>query len=407
MKATFKLQNPWRYNSNYSIQYHKRAILSELLKNWGPQKIIGLVGSRQVGKSSIIYLLIDHLIRKKIDPKNIFYFNLDAFPLHELFSKVADLVYFMGIKGGDTRKADTKYLFIDEIQRLKNPGLFLKELYDLHLNLVIVYSGSSQIEIKSKLKEHLVGRVRMYEIQRLSFEEYLEFRRPILKEQAFKDYLVYGSYPAVALADSDGERVLALRDIVQTYIQKDIIEFLHVEDPVAFNKLLVLLAHQIGNLLSLEKCAKTLQLPRKEIKKYLAILEQTFILKFIYPFYKNYSKEIRKSSKVYFLDLGLRNFLIKNFESVELRSYDNGALFENFYLLQLLNEDIYGLNSIRYWRTTNQTEIDFIIQSPKKTWAVETKWSESGKPKSFETLASYYPKIMPHVMTKEHYLKNT
>ena len=281
----------------------------------------------------------------------------------------------------------------------------MKEFYDLNLNIKIIYSGSSQIEIKSKLKEHLVGRVRELEIQRLSFAEYCDFRKPISKKQALEEYMIFGSYPAVALAGNSEERELSLRDIYQSYIQKDIIEFLHIENVNAFNKLIILLSSQIGTLLNINNLSNALKVSRKEIEKYILILENTFIIKSISPFFKNYKKEITRIPKVYFLDLGLRNFALKNFFPLDLRN-DKGELFENFYLLELINSDPYGLNTINYWRTTNQTEVDFILSKGKNNvMAYETKWEKTSTPKSFYTLKKYYPKIKTSIISKNDFIK--
>lgn len=399
MQDIFQLQNPWRYKKELTFfhSYRNRDILKELFNNLENPKILGLIGSRQVGKSSILYLLIVHLINNNVPRECIFYFNLDDYRLHPLFEDITALLEFVG------QDENKKILFIDEIQRLKNPGLFLKELVDLHLNIKIIYSGSSQIEIKSKLKEYLVGRARQFEIHRLSFNEYLNFRKPITKEEALQDYLLFGSYPEVALANTHQERMIVLRDIIQSYVQKDIVEFLHVENAAAFNKLLILLAHQMGLLLNINNISKSLGISHYEVQKYITILEQTFIIKLIYPFYRNYKKEITKTPKVYFYDLGLRNFLLKKFETLTTRD-DVGELFENFYLIQLLHQDPYNLTTINFWRTTNQTEIDFIIQSAQALKAIEVKWQKSTSPKSFKTLKHYYPEIQTQLMTHEKFL---
>ena len=169
IREIFDLQNPWRFKSDYLFGLMERDILGPVLDNLENRKMLGMIGSRQVGKSSIIYLIIQFLIENEVDVNNIFYFNLDDLKLHELFDSIPDFIYFLGKAG------KKKYIFIDEVQRLENPGLFLKEIYDLDLNIKIIYSGSSQLEIKSKLKEHLVGRARQFNIHRLSFKEHLHF----------------------------------------------------------------------------------------------------------------------------------------------------------------------------------------------------------------------------------------
>lgn len=397
IREIFQLQNPWRSRRDYLFDFKTREILPELIKNLTNKKIIGIVGSRQVGKSSLIYLIIDHLIRSGAKKECIFYFNLDDLKLHELFQNIAEFIHFTG------KDTETKYIFVDEIQRLANPGLFLKELYDLNLNLKIFYSGSSQLEIRSKLKEHLVGRARQFELQRLSFEEYLNFRKPITKRDALNNCLIYGAYPGVVQEENNNERKLSIKDIYQSYIEKDVVDFLKISNIPAFNKLLVLLSNQNSKLLNINSLSKALKIARKEVEKYIAVLEHTFVIKLIYPFFKNYKKEITKTPKIYFLDLGLRNFIINNFNDVDLRN-DVGELFENFYLLELLNKDVYGFNKINFWRTTNQTEIDFIITEPEQVKAVEVKFRKTPLPKSFQTIKRHYPEIKTSLVSQDNFV---
>ena len=400
IKEIFNLQNPWRAGSTDAFRLKKRAILKLILDQLESRKISGIIGSRQVGKSSLLYLIIAHLIRqKKVDVNSIYYFNLDDLKLHELFHNIPRFIDFL--HPSDIRT----YVLIDEIQRLENPGLFLKEIYDLNLNLKIIYSGSSQLEIKSKLKEHLVGRVRQFEIQRLSFSEYSDFTRPITRDQVLTDMLVYGSYPDVSLERNITEKQLTIKDIYQSYIEKDLVDFLQIGNIDAFNRLLIILANQIGGLLNIDGLAKSLKISRNETEKYIFILENTFIIKRIFPFHKNYKKEITKTPKIYFRDLGLRNFVINNFNDLNLRN-DAGDLFENFCFLELLNIDPYSLNKINYWRTTNQTEIDFFVTRGDSINAIEVKWEKTAIPKSFKTIRKYYPDIKARVISKKDFLES-
>ncbi len=397
IKEIFELQNPWRQQTDYEFKQKPRQILSILLDNLSNKKMIGIVGSRQVGKSSLLYLLISHLLHQEGVPAgDIFYFNLDDLKLQELFQNLPDFLNFVG------KDRQRRYILIDEIQRLPNPGLFLKELHDLNLNLKIFYSGSSQLELKAKTKEHLVGRARTFELHRLSFEEYMEFNAPILPQQALSEILIYGSYPEVALERNPQQKKLLIKDIFQTYIEKDITDFLRIENVQIFNNLFRLLAVQNANLLNLDNLAKALRVNRRFIEKYIQILESTFIVKRIYPFFKNYKKEITKTPKIYILDLGLRNFVLNNFNAIDLRT-DVGVLFENFYLIQLLTQDVQRLKKINYWRTTNQTEIDFIVQDEQTLTATEVKWQESAPPHSFKTIKKYYPDILTRLVTKKDF----
>lgn len=395
----FSIQNPWRKNTNYSLNLKSRNILNVLIQNMENELILGLIGSRQVGKSSIIFLLIEQLLKDKINPANIFYFNLDDLKLHELFTSIPDFLNFLG------NDKEQKYVFIDEIQRLDSPGLFLKEIFDLNRKIKFIYSGSSQLEIKTKTREHLVGRARIFQINRLSFKEYLDFASPITKMDALQQMLIFGSYPAVAKETDSLEKKLRLRDIYQSYIQKDLTDFLQLDKVDGFNKMLVILANQTGDLLNVHSLSNSLALNRNEIDRYLNILEHTFICSKIYPYYRNYSKEITKTPKLYFLDSGLRNYILNQFQPFKQRQ-DIGKLFENFYYTELRANDFYNFNKVNFWRTTNQTEIDFIVQTENGVEAIEIKWEKEQTPKSFQTIREYYPEVQTRVVTHKEFTGN-
>lgn len=393
LNAILKKQNPWWGNKSFEFSVFSRNILPELIKNLANDKIVALVGSRQVGKTSLLYLLIEHLL-KIVKPLNIFYINLDDFEVRRLFSSASTFLQY--IQAGD----EMKYVFIDEVQRLDNPGLFLKSIHDLNLKLKIIVSGSSQLELRAKLKEFLVGRLRQFEIPRLTFAEMRNLEPNIPQKSIFENMMIYGSYPEIAKQNNIEEKKLLLNDIYQAYLQKDVADFAKIENIDAFNKLLILLAAQIGSLLNVHHISETLRISTREVNNYLDVLEGTFVIKRLYPFFRNYKKEISKTPKVYFMDLGLRNLILANWQVPELRS-DQGALFENLVFLELYNQDIYKLKHYHFWRTTNQTEIDFIIEDGTTIKAIEAKYSNSKNPKAFATFKEYYPKALTGVVTKE------
>lgn len=393
IEAILRKQNPWWENKTFDFGVFTRNVLPELIKNITNDKILALVGSRQVGKTSLLYLLIEYLL-KTVKSTNIFYFNLDDFEVRSLFSSADTFLQY--IQDGN----EIKYIFIDEVQRLDNPGIFLKSIHDLKLNLKIIVSGSSQLELRAKLKEFLVGRLRQLEIPRLTFSEIKELSPNIPQKSILENMMMYGSYPEVAKQDSVEEKKLLINDIYQTYLQKDVADFAKIENIDAFNKLLILLAAQIGSLLNIHHLSKTLRISAQKVSNYLEILEGTFIIKRLYPFFQNYKKEISKTPKVYFMDLGLRNLLLSNWQPLELRN-EQGSLFENLVFLELYNRDIYKLKHYHFWRTTNQTEIDFIIEDGTTLKAIEAKYSNSKNPKAFATFKEYYPKAITGLITSE------
>ncbi|MBN2088118.1 AAA family ATPase, partial [candidate division KSB1 bacterium] len=247
----FELQNPWRQGKPFfeESSYIPRLSFHQIWKWLEAEDILVLIGARQTGKSTLIYKTISELLNQRIDPADIFYFNLDNLSMHAFLKDIPNLLDFLsefGIK--ETRK----YIFIDEIQRLENCGLFLKQLYDLHLPLKIIVSGSSTLEIRSKIKESLTGRKKIFEIFPLSIIELNQFEKQIdtdwelldlkiltRKHQYYKDNLYamgrhlisFGGFPKVYSHKSTEDKIFELQEIYDSYLQKDIIAFLKIPDP--------------------------------------------------------------------------------------------------------------------------------------------------------------------------------
>jgi len=200
------------------------------------------------------------------------------------------------------------------------------------------------------------------------------------------------------------EKKLRIKDIYQSYIQKDVTDFLQIQNIDGYHKLLIRLSNQIGELLNINNLSNSLKLTRNEINTYLDVLEQTFICRKIFPYYKNYNKEITKTPKVYFLDLGLRNFIVSNFNSLDKRD-DIGKLFENFYLTELLAKDYYSIQKINFWRTTNQTEVDFIVKDEDIFEAIEVKWNRTKSVKALKSFQFLYPEAKTRLVSSGDFSK--
>ncbi len=349
-----------------------------------PEAII-LIGARQVGKTSIMKLLQNELNTEH----NTFFFDLEHRELFEQFNKdfneVLDFLYEEGID-----KNKRNFIFLDEIQYLDDPSNLIKLLVDEHPEIKLIASGSSTLKIKQKFKDALVGRKIEFQILPLDFEEYLDFigedkyllllnnnHISSLNHQRiqnlFFEYLTFGGYPRIALTRPKKVKEKLLNEIVQSYIFKDISYLFKIENLHAFNLLLKLLANQCGQLLNLQQVQNDLKINRQTLERYLFILENTFIIKRIFPYFSNKSTEISKMQKLFFLDNGIRNILQRNFNSIQDRN-DRGELLENGIFAELL-KNIDLLDEIKYWRTKSGNEVDFIIDG-EKLFAIEIKWQD-------------------------------
>lgn len=367
---------------------YKREITEEI-KGWLFKKeIIILNGSRQVGKTSLLKLLKDELIKTGVAEKNIFYLNLEEIKIIEALNQNPEnlLKYIIAPN-------EINYFFLDEIQYLDNPSNFLKHLYDKYAGKIkIIATGSSSLELKAKIQDSLVGRKMSFWINPLTFEEFLFFKSfsyfdylnktdlpPNIKtvfDSALEEYLIYGGMPAVVLEKDAALKRKMLEEYVNDYINKDIRTIGKIENIARFNIAIKILASQIGNLLNVSELANTADISRREAEKYLDLLEFTFVLDRVSPFRRNIRSQLVKMPKVYFFDLGIRNAILGNFLSVNSRQ-DSGFLFENFIFLELKNK---MKNKIFFYRAASKAEIDFIIDRGEKIVLIEAKHKNLTKP---------------------------
>jgi len=408
----FDLQNPWRQGKKFfnEADYIPRRMLHQIMRWVDAEDILVLLGARQTGKSTLMFKTISELLNNHIDPADIFYFNLDNLSMHSFLKDIPNLLDFLNEFG---TKETRKYIFIDEIQRLENCGLFLKQVYDLHLPLKIIVSGSSTLEIRSKIKESLTGRKKIFGISPLSITELNQFKKKIdtnwelidlkiltQKHQYYEDsisdlahhLMLYGGFPKVYLRQSIEDKIFELQEVYDSYLQKDIINFLRIGDPEAFNKLLLMLAHQIGNLINIQELATSLQINRNVVQNYLYNISATYVAQTVLPFYTNKRQEVIKSPKIYFLDNGFRNLLVDNFTDVNFRS-DKGSLVENFVYQEMKKQIPFNTN-INFWRTQNMAEVDFILNRSNKIIPLEVK-SRLMQPVAGKSFISFIQKYKP------------
>jgi predicted AAA+ superfamily ATPase len=364
-----------------------RKVANNIEKWLKEKEIIILSGVRQVGKTSLLHLMEERLIKGGISQENIIYLNLENIGILSALNENPENVFLY-----TTDRSNRNYFLIDEIQYLDNPSNFLKLLYDTYGEMIkFVVTGSSSLELKARFQDSLVGRKVSFEILPLDFEEYLSFiESPLLSalgrsnlsselqdsfQKKLNDFLLYGGMPAVVLqSDPDKKRKL-LNEYVSTYINKDIRAIGRIENIASFNNFIRVLAASIGNLLNISELASTVGIERRLLERYLDLLHGTFVLYRVLPFSANVRTRISKRPKTYFFDSGIRNAIIANFSELEARS-DAGALFENFVYMEFLKN---RSDEIYFFRTSAGSEVDFVFQSDMLTTLVEVKYKRLNK----------------------------
>lgn len=360
------------------MKIYSRKIIKKIEKFLKIPEIIVLHGARQTGKTTIFKILIEKL-KKKNSEKNIIYFDLEDFELLDLCNQgVKTVINHLKARGCNFQKKI--YFFIDEIQYLENPSSFLKLFYDQWKEKIkLIVSGSSTFAIKSKFKESLVGRTCDFEVFGLDFEEFLVFKnlnydlktndQIIIKElkELFLEYAFYGSYPRVVLENSIEIKEHLLKQIINTYLKKDIKDLAKIADISKFNKLLKILASQSGCLLNSLELSNTCGIARQTLENYLMILENAYIIKLVTPFCRNIRSEITKMPKIYFEDLGIKHLLEKGCFPQKIEGFDLETAAYSI-LRKFFNSE-----NIHFWRTTKKQEIDFIIENPRQLLAYEVK----------------------------------
>ena len=376
---------------------YPRKITEEIKKWLFEKEIIILNGPRQVGKTSLLKILKDELIKAGVSEKTIFYLNLEELKILETLNQNPEniLKYI-------TSPEEKNYFFLDEIQYLDNPSNFLKHLHDKYAGKIkIVATGSSSLELKAKFQDSLAGRKVSFLVNPLAFEEFLSFKNfpriDYLKKEelpldikndfdnSLREYLIYGGMPAVVLQKDKNRKQKMLEEYVSAYVNKDIRAIGKIENIARFNALVKILSSQIGNLLNISELSDAVEISRRDTEKYLDLLEYTFVLDKISPFKKNIKKQVVKMPKIYFFDLGIRNAILGNFLDLESR-HDGGHLFENFVFLELKSQ---RKNKIFFYRSISKAEIDFIIEEEAKIILMEVKYKKLARPIRTQALENF------------------
>ena len=392
---------------------YPRLLEREILRYLPEKEALIILGARQVGKTSLM-LRIKSKIEKEAP---CFYFDLEKpQDLERVEAGCEEFLQYLEVKGASKKKRNV--IFIDEIHYLSDPAKFIKLMVDHYSpRIKLVVSGSSSLEIKRKFKESMVGRKFSFHLYPLSFYEFLVFKErddlaEFLPENPFRDFpredktrffteeykryflefLIFGGYPRVALSKNIELKRKVLEEIATSYI-KDVRSIFQIEDIAKFNRLVKLLAINSANLLNMSSLSSAAGLSQYLVSQYITVLENTYLIQLLPPYFTNRKKEVVKAHKLYFLDNGLRNYLTGNLNFTEDRQ-DIGALLESAVFSGLKKRD--PETRLYFWRTQNKAEVDFILEDAQKLYPLEV--NRSGKPtRALYAFMRYYKKEKGYV----------
>jgi len=404
-------------------KYIQRLLLDELMKWIDRKEVLAIKGPRQSGKTTLLKMLKNQLVaNKKIKEENIILITFEERDILEKFA-VDPKMYIQSFIGDKQEKRF--YFFIDEFQYLSNGGQILKMLYDIFDNVKFIITGSSSLELTDKTAKFLVGRIFFFHLWQLNFAEFIKTKSTQLSnayqkksnqvnnfitegksfsvtsdifindlEKVFQEYAIWGGYPAVVQAPNPETKNIILKNIYSTYIDKDIIELLKITDHSKFKKLVSVLSAQIGNLANYNSLSRDTGTYFKELKQYLSILEETYIISLLRPFFSNKISELKKNPKVYFIDSGLRNYITGGIDGNLIFRQDLGAIMENVVFSQFkFKEEVFG--DLKYWRTLGKAEVDFIIEMRDEVMPIEVKYTTFNSPQISRGFRSFIQEYKP------------
>ena len=363
-------------------------ILTEKIKaKLGTGKAILLMGPRQVGKTT----LLNNLFADKDD---LLFLNGDEIDVRELFANMSStrLKAIIGNK---------KVLIIDEAQRIEDIGLRLKLITDQMPEVQLLATGSSSFDLANKVNEPLTGRKWEYLMYPLSYGEMVNHHGLLEEKRLLPHRLIYGYYPEVVVNQGNEKEIL--KQLSDSYLYKDILNWEQIKKPDKILTLLRALAYQVGSQVTFNELGNMCSLDSKTVEKYITLLEQTYIIFRLGSFSRNLRNELKNSRKIYFYDNGIRNALIANFSQIESRN-DIGALWENFLMAERRKKLSYGdiWRNSWFWRTKDQSEIDYLEEGDGQIYVYEFKWNPKAKAKKPKSFSDNYPDSVFSVVTPDN-----
>ncbi|MFN4083707.1 MAG: ATP-binding protein [Bacteroidia bacterium] len=374
------------------MNFIERALMQKLKKRFVANKVVLLFGARRTGKS--------HLLKKFTETLKEPYLHLNGEDIttNEILERrsIANYKRLLGKR---------KILIIDEAQKIPQIGSILKLMIDGIEGLKIIATGSSVFDLNNKLGEPLTGRSYSLYLYPLAHLEYIKHETLPETKARLAERIIYGNYPELVNIEGNAEKAAYLKELVNSYLLKDILEFEGVRNSVKMLGLLKLIAFAVGKEVSVDGLGRQLGISKNTVERYLDLLTKVFVIYRLQGFSRNLGKEITKSSKWYFFDNGIRNALIANFNELTMRN-DTGELWENYILAERIKFQEYtGMVSNNYfWRTYQQQEIDWIEERNGKLYAYEMKWKNAENVKVPSAWKTGYPDSKFEVITSENYI---
>ena len=371
---------------------YKRDLLPLIKAHCFKGKVILLLGARQVGKTTLLKTLM-----QDADIVDVLFLNCDE-------PQTVSLLTNRNLRDVQALVGNSKFVIIDEAQKVDNIGLTLKLMVDNIPDIQIIATGSSAFELRNKLNEPLTGRKFEYQMFPISTNEIWQTEGYLDVHRLLEQRLIYGSYPDILTHSGDARSLLLT--LTDSYLYKDILATDNLRKPDLLDKLLRALAYQVGSEVSYNELAQTIGSDAKTVERYVELLEKCFIIFRLHGFSRNMRNELKRAKKIYFYDNGVRNAVIQQFGPIDMRN-DMGALWENFFISERQKFNHYSSNycNTYFWRTKDQQEIDYIEESDGSMTVFEMKWNPQKAtvrfPKSF--IESYDIKETV-VVTPDNYL---
>lgn len=369
-----------------------RNITSLIKKSLTPGKVIVLYGPRQVGKTTLVQMLIEK------SKYRIRYFNADEMIYRNILSS-------QNIKQLSDVIGNVDLLIIDEAQRIDNIGLNLKLIVDNFPDLMVIATGSASFDLANKISEPLTGRKLTFSLYPVSYSELQKTFGKVEARSHLERWLIWGGYPEIMTTGDIIKRERLIGELVNSYLYRDILDLEDIRHASKLVDLLRLLAFQIGSEVSISELASQLAINYRTVQRYLDLLQKVFVIYKVQGFSRNLRKEITKNARFYFYDNGVRNALIQNFNELRLRD-DIGQLWENYLMIERLKKNqIEGrfVNTF-FWRTYDQKEIDCIEERKGKLFGYEFKYRPGGIRKATkQEFLEAYPGAKLEMITSENF----